>query len=300
MDVVVSGSSGLIGTALKQALSEAGHRPIALVRRTPEPGRDEIRWNPAGGEIDAASLAGVDAVVNLAGAGIGDRRWTDEYKTILVESRTDSTRLLSTTLAGLDRPPRRLVSGSAIGYYGDRGDEELTEASSAGRGFLADLVEAWEAAAGPAVEAGIPTAFIRTGIVVTPDGGALAKMLPLFRFGLGGRFGSGRQYMSWITLDDEVRAILHLLGGDLTGPCNLTAPNPVTNAEFTEALGSTLGRPTLLPVPSFGPKLLLGSELADALLFQGQRVFPSALLADGFTFTHPTIDVGLRAVLKGA
>jgi hypothetical protein len=297
VDVVISGSSGLIGTALRQALTEAGHRPVALVRRTAD-GVDEIAWDIDGGVIDAASLEGIDAVVNLAGAGIGARRWNAAYKRKLVESRTRATALLATTLAGLDRPPSRLLSGSAIGYYGDRGDEVLTESSGPGEGFLTDLCQQWEGAAQPASDAGIATAFLRTGLVMTGRGGILTRMLPLFKLGLGGRLGSGRQYQSWITLDDEVGAILHLLDHpEVTGPVNLTAPEPVTNRDFTGALGAAVGRPTLLPVPAFGPKVLLGPEMAGALLFDSARVEPSVLTASGFEFRHRHVDEGLKAAL---
>lgn len=294
MDVVITGSSGLIGRALIPALTGAGHRPIRMVRREPRAGRDEIRWDPAAGQIDAPSLEGVGGVINLAGAGIGDKRWNDDYRRLLVTSRTDGTRLLATTLAALQTPPSVLLSGSAIGWYGDRGDEVLTEASPVGRGFLPDLCVEWEAAAAPATEAGIRTAFLRTGIVLTAKGGALGKLLPLFRFGLGGKMGSGRQHMSWITLADEVGAIVHLLTRTASGPVNLTAPNPVTNAELTRALASVLHRPALVPVPPFGPKLLLGSEMAQNLLFDSQRVLPEVLKADGYDFTHAEIEAGLR------
>lgn len=297
MDVAITGSSGLIGSRLVEALREAGHRPIRIVRREPRSGADEIRWKPADGEIDAASIEGVDAVVNLAGAGIGDKRWNDEYKKVLVTSRTESTSLLVSTLSNLTNKPSVLLSGSAIGFYGDRGDEVLTESSERGDGFLADLVIAWEAAAAPAAAAGIRTAFLRTGIVLSPDGGALAKLLPLFKFGLGGKMGSGRQYMSWIALEDEVQAIIHLLTADVSGPVNLTAPEPVTNARFTDALGDALGRPTFLPVPAFGPKLLLGGEMADALLFDGARIHPTALTEAHYEFHGRDIDTGLALVL---
>jgi uncharacterized protein (TIGR01777 family) len=299
VDVVISGSSGLIGTALRDTLTADGHRPIALVRRTSR-GADEIAWDIDSGVIDAASLEGVDAVVHLAGAGIGDKRWTEGYKRALVTSRTRSTALLTTTLAGLDRSPSRLVSASAIGYYGDRGDEVLTETSEPGTSFLADLCQQWEEATRPAVDAGIPTALIRTGVVLTATGGALAKMLPLFRLGVGGTLGSGRQYWSWITLADQVAAIVHLLEHpEVTGPVNLTGPEPVTNKQFTEALGRVLQRPTLVPVPPFGPKLLLGAEMADALLFDSARVLPTVLETSGFAFEHRQIADGLRAAVIG-
>ncbi len=297
MDVLISGSSGLIGTALRSALVGAGHRPIRLVRRSPEAGADEIRWDVDAGTIDRASMEGVDAVVHLAGAGIGDKRWNDSYKQVLVESRTKGTALLSSALAELDSKPATFLSGSAIGYYGPRGDEVITETTPAGDTFLADLCVQWEAAAQPAVDAGIPTAFLRTGIVQTPQGGALAKQLPLFKFGVGGRFGSGAQYQSWITLDDEVNAIIHLLSAGLTGPVNLTAPQPVTNKQFATTLGKVLNRPAVIPVPAFGPRLLLGREMADALLFESQRIMPTALTGSAYTFSHPDLESGLRAVL---
>ncbi|MGF1599068.1 MAG: TIGR01777 family oxidoreductase [Acidimicrobiales bacterium] len=296
MEILITGSSGLIGTALVEALTGQGHRPVGLVRR-PASGADEIRWSPADDEIDAASLEGFDGVVHLAGAGIGDKRWNDEYRRVLVESRTGPTALLAKTLAALDRPPSVLLSGSAIGFYGDRGDELLTEESGAGRGFLPDLVTAWEAAAQPAAAAGIRTAFLRTGIVLTNKGGALGKLLPLFKFGLGGKMGSGRQYWSWITLADEVGAIMHLLRVEVAGPVNLTAPEPVTNAAFTEALGDVLGRPTFVPVPSFGPKVLLGAEMAQSLLFDSQRILPDVLTLSGYRFAQPDISSGLRAAV---
>lgn len=297
MDVVITGSSGLIGTALRAALEDAGHRPIALVRRAPTPGADEIQWDVEAGTIDASSLEGIDAVVHLAGAGIGDKRWNAAYKRLVLESRTKGTALLAETLAGLDDKPSVFLSGSAIGYYGPRGEEIITEATPAGDTFLADVCVQWEAAAQPAVDAGIPTAFLRTGIVQTAEGGALQKQLPLFKLGVGGRFGSGRQYQSWITLDDEVGAIVHLLAAGVTGPVNLTAPEPVTNAEFAKTLGKVLKRPAVFPVPAFGPRLLLGREMADALLFESQRILPEVLEASGYTFQHPTLETGLRAVL---
>jgi uncharacterized protein len=297
MDVAITGASGLIGKALSRALAADGHRPVPLVRRAPAAGEDAIAWDPAAGTIDAASLEGIDAVVHLAGEGIGEKRWNDEQKRRIKDSRVQGTHLLATTLAGLTRPPTTFLSGSAIGFYGDRGDEELTETSNPGDIFLAEVCVAWEAAAAPAVEAGIRTAYLRTGIVLDPDGGALAKTLPLFKLGLGGKMGSGRQWWSWISIDDEVGAIRFLLNTSVTGPVNLTAPAPVTNAEFTKVLGHVLGRPTLLPVPAFGPRLLLGAELADQLLFASQRVLPTVLADAGYTFTTPDLDGALHRVL---
>lgn len=297
MDVAISGASGLIGTALSRSLTAAGHRPIRLVRRDPVPGQDEIAWKPADGMIDSESLEGIDAVVNLSGAGIGDRRWSPEYKRLLVSSRVDSTTLLAETLAKLDRPPSAFLSGSAIGYYGSNGDTIATEESPPADDFLAKLCVDWEAAARPAADAGIRTVLLRTGVVLSAEGGALPKFLPLFKFGVGGRWGNGRQYLSWITIDDITGALLHLLGSDIEGPVNLTAPNPVPNEEFTSTLGRVLGRPTLLPVPPFGPKLLLGSERADALLFDSLRVLPGVLGEAGYAFESSDIEGGLRAVL---
>lgn len=296
MRIAITGSSGLIGTALSQHLTAAGHAVVPIVRREPRSG--EIGWSPSDGRLDAADLADVDAVVNLAGAGIGDHRWTDEYKRVLLDSRVDGTQLLASRMAELgDDGPRVLLSGSTIGFYGDRGDEILDETSTSGDGFLAEICRRWESATEPAEQAGVRVAHLRTGIVLSPRGGALKKMLPLFKLGLGGRFGDGRQWMSWITLTDEVRAIEHLLTSEVAGPVDLTAPNPVTNADFAGTLGDVLGRPTIFPVPRFGPKLLLGGELADALLFDGQRVQPAVLLADGFAFDHADLAAGLRAEL---
>lgn len=297
MRVVISGATGLIGSALTDHLRTNGHTVVRLVRR-PASG-DDVQWDPAAGMLPADALRGTDAVVHLAGAGIGDRRWTDAYRTEILESRTRSTALLADAIASTPDGPKVFLSGSAIGYYGATGDEQLDESSPAGSGFLADVCHQWEAAAAPAAAAGARVALLRTGIVLTPKGGALKKMLPLFKLGAGGRFGSGRQWQSWISLDDEVGAITHLLTADVTGPVNLTAPNPVTSAEFAKVLGKVLHRPALFPVPRFGPALLLGGELADALLFTGQRVLPAALERSGYRFQHSTLDAALRALLAG-
>jgi uncharacterized protein (TIGR01777 family) len=295
VDVAISGSSGLIGTALIQALTAAGHRAVRIVRGAAT--GDAVLWDPQADTIDAGALEGMDAVVHLAGAGIGDHRWTDAYKQELVDSRVRGTTLIATTLAGRQRPPAVLVSASAVGWYGDRGDDTVDERSGPGSGFLAELCQQWEAAADPARAAGIRVVHTRSGIVLSDKGGALKKQLLLFKLGLGGRFGSGQQWQSWIGLDDEVGAILHALTADIAGPVNLTAPNPVRNIEFTKTLGSVLHRPTILPVPSFGPKLLLGPELADVLLFEGQRVMPTVLESSGYAFRHPTLEACLRAIL---
>jgi uncharacterized protein (TIGR01777 family) len=293
--VVVSGSHGLIGSALLARLSNAGHEVVRLVRSGPATG--EIAWDPQTGQLDAGALAEVDAVVNLAGAGIGDHRWTDEYKRQILESRVRGTKLLAETIARQDPGPRVLLSASAIDYYGARDDEVLDEASPSGTSFLAGVCREWEAATAPAESAGARVVHFRTGIVLSRDGGALKKLLRLFKLGLGGRFGSGRQWMSWISIDDEVRAIEHLLASDVAGAVNLTAPSPVTNADFTKILGRVLDKPTVVPVPRFGPSLLVGREAAETLLYTGQRVVPRVLQADGFQFTHPELEPALRAVL---
>ena len=296
MKIVISGASGLIGTQLVAKLSNSGHEVIRLVRRSPKSG--EIQWNPKSGSLDAAALEGADAVIHLSGAGIGDKRWSDAYRKEILDSRTTTTALLATTIASLSRKPSVFLSGSAIGIYGACNDEQLTEVSTHGTGFLADVCKQWEAAAKPAVDAGVRTVYLRTGIVLTPKGGALKKLLPLFRLGLGGKFGNGKQWQSWISIDDEIGAIEHLLTANVSGAVNLTAPNPVTNAEFTKVLASILKRPAIVPVPSFAPKIVLGGELADALLFTGQRVIPAALNASGYSFKHTTLESALRSLLS--
>ncbi len=297
MHIGITGSSGLIGTALGTHLREAGHETTALVRDTPKTG--EIGWDPQNGRLEPSALEPLDAVVHLAGAGIGAHRWTDDYKQTLMNSRVQSTSLIAESMAHLGAGgPRTLISGSAIGFYGSRGDEIVDESSASGDGFLAEICRRWEASTAAAEAAGIRVAHIRTGIVLSEDGGALAKMLPLFKLGLGGRFGSGDQWMSWISITDQVRAITHLLTADDEGPVNLTAPNPVRNRDFASTLAEVLHRPSLVAVPEFGPKLLLGTELADALLFDGQRVVPTVLQADeSFSFEHPDLRSGLRSVL---
>ena len=297
MKILITGASGLIGQALTKQLNATGHTTVAAVRREPRR-NDEVQWNPTTGEMSPTAFDGVDAVVHLAGAGIGDKRWTDAYKMEILQSRTLGTALLADTMASLDKKPSVFLSGSAIGIYGVRDDTELGEDAAIGTGFLADVCRDWEAASASASAAGIRTVLLRTGIVLSPKGGALKKQLPLFKLGLGGKFGNGKQWQSWISITDEVNAIIHLLTSNLSGAVNLTAPNAVTNAEFTRVLASVVSRPAILPIPSFGPKLLLGGELADALLFTGQRVVPNALVADGFHFAHPTLDVALRALLN--
>lgn len=298
MKIVVTGWSGLIGRPLVAALEAEGHDVTRLVRRRPE-GPDEAAWDPAADSIDAAALGGVDAAIHLAGAGIGDRRWTDSYKREIHDSRVDGTKLLATALAGLERKPSVMVSASAIGWYGDRGGEILDETASQGTGFLADVVAAWEAAAEPAVAAGIRVVHPRTGIVLSRDSLTLRRLLLPVKLGVAGKMGPGDQWWSWITLNDEVRALIHLaVASDLAGPVNLTAPNPVTNKEFISTLGNVLGRPTILPTPSFALKAILGSELAETLVLQSDRVVPARLEADGFEFESPVLVDALRSVLE--
>jgi uncharacterized protein (TIGR01777 family) len=295
MKIVISGASGLIGTPLVEQLVKNGHQVTKLVRRPARSG--ESQWDPRTGQIDASVIDSADAVIHLAGAGIGDKRWTAAYKREVLESRTLSTALLARTIASANTKPKVFLSGSAIGFYGARGDEQLTEDGSLGTGFLADVCRDWEAAAAPAKQAGVRTVFLRTGIVLSPRGGALKKLLPLFRLGAGGRFGNGKQWQSWISITDELNAIEYLLTANVEGPVNLTAPEPVTNAEFTKVLAKVLKRPALFPVPAFGPRILLGGELADALLFTGQRVLPSRLEASGYRFAHRDLESALRALL---
>ncbi len=295
MKIVISGASGLIGTQLVRSLKSSGHEVVQLVRRSAAAG--QIMWDPKSGKLDPASLEGCDAVIHLSGAGIGDKRWSDAYRKEILDSRTATTSLLANTIASLQRKPSVFLSGSAIGIYGARGDEQLTETSEHGTGFLADVCEQWEAAAKPAIDAGVRTVFLRTGIVLSPKGGALKKLLPLFRLGVGGKFGNGKQWQSWISMDDEVASIIHLLTANVSGAVNLTAPQPVTNAEFTKVLARVVKRPAIVPVPTFAPKILLGGELADALLFTGQRVMPQALTASGYVFKHSTLESALRSLL---
>lgn len=295
MRVAVTGSSGLVGTALRARLESSGHTVVPVVRRAATDG--EIAWDPPAGTIDVEGLAGVDAVVHLSGAGIGDQRWSEAYKREILESRTVTTTLLAETLAAMTDGPTTLLSSSAIGIYGERGDEELDETSAPGSGFLADVCLAWEASTAAAQEAGIRVAHLRTGIVLSPHGGALKKQIPLFKLGLGGKFGKGDQWQSWISIDDEVGAIEHLLTAEVEGPVNLTAPGPVTNREFAQTLARVLKRPSFLPVPKFGPKLILGSEAASALLFEGQKVLPRVLERNGYEFVHGELETALRALL---
>lgn len=296
MHVAITGSSGLIGSALIPALRGAGHRVLRLVRRTPQAG--EVGWDPARGILDGGALEGIDAVIHLSGEGLADARWTASRKRALRESRLGSTDLLARTLASLARRPSVLLSTSAVGIYGDRGAEVLTEASRPGSGFLAQLGQDWEAAAAPAAAGGIRVAHPRFGVVLTPDGGALGKMLPPFRLGLGGPFGSGRQWMSWVTLPDVIGLLAYGLADErVRGPFNAVAPEPVTNAQFARTLGAVLGRPAIVPVPALALRLALG-EMADQALLASQRAVPERLLHWGYRFQHPSLEGGLRAVLS--
>jgi uncharacterized protein (TIGR01777 family) len=295
LTVAISGASGMLGSALTHFLTTGGHEVRPLVRRAA--GAGEIAWNPDAGTIDRAALEGVDAVVHLAGENIGMARWDAARKARIRESRVVGTRLLAEALAGLGRKPRVFVSVSGIGIYGSRGDEPLTEASAPGADFLAETGIAWEAAARPASEAGVRVVHPRFGMVLTPAGGGLARMLPAFELGAGARLGDGRQWMSWVSLDDALGLILHALATPaLVGPLNAVAPGAVTNRVFTETLGEVLGRPTILPAPAVALRLAFG-EMADALLLSSQRVVPARAAETGFVFRHPDLRGALRHLL---
>lgn len=295
MKILISGSTGLIGEALTAALRADGVEVVRLARRaTPEP---HVLWDPAAGTIDKAGLDGFDAVVHLAGKSIAAGRWTRKLKNEILQSRVVGTELLAQSLAGLARPPKAFVCASAIGYYGNRGHDALGETSPAGTGFLPDVCRAWEAAAEPARQKGLRVAHVRFGVVLSERGGALAKMLLPFKLGLGGTLGSGDQFMGWISLEDAVGAVRHVLStATLEGPLNAVAPQALTNREFTKALGRALHRPTIFPVPGFAARLVLG-EMAEALLLASQRVEPRRLLESGYRFRHPDIDAALKALL---
>lgn len=297
MRVAVAGSSGLIGTALVSHLQSSGHQVVRLVRNPAARAENTCYWNPATGDIEDDAFDGIDGVVNLAGAGIGDRRWSERRKRELRHSRVDATELLVEAMGAAATPPAVLVAGSAVGFYGDRGDEELSELSGPGGGFLAVLAADWEAAAVEAENAGIRVVLARTGLVVAGNAPFLTRMLPLFKLGVGGPLGRGQQWWPWIALEDEVRALAFLLESDNSGPVNLCAPNPVTNLEFTRALASVLRRPAALAVPRFGPRLLLGRELADGLLFSSTRAHPVALSDAGFEFRYPELGAALKEIL---
>lgn len=295
MKVVVSGASGLIGSALVPHLRSAGHEVVRLVRRPPA-SPEEVSWDPAAGIVDLAAIGGVDAVVNLSGAGVGDKRWTDAYKAEIRNSRVQATSTLATAMASLEPKPRVLVNGSAIGWYGETGDRPVNESAPVGTGFLAEVVRDWEAATAPAEQAGIRVVQARTGLVVAKEGGAWARLFPIFRFGLGGKLGSGRQYWSWISLRDEVRALAFLLEHEeVSGPVNLTAPHPATNAEVTTAMGKVLGRPTLLPVPAFALKAALGEFSSEVL--GSANVLPTVLEGASFAWEDSRIESAIRAAM---
>ena len=295
MKILVAGSSGLIGTALCSRLERDEHEVVRLVRRQSAQG--ELRWDPEAGELEQEALEGIEAVVHLGGRNIAAGRWTAAVKAQLRQSRVQTTQLLAVRLAGLAAPPRVLVCASAVGIYGHRRGEELDEESDTGEGFLAELGRAWEGASAVASETGIRVVQARLGIVLSRRGGALAKMLLPFRLGMGGKIGDGRQYVSWISLEDAVAALIYAVENDaLRGPVNLTAPQPVTNAELTRTLGRVLRRPTLLPLPAFAAKLALG-ELAEEGLLASQRVRPTRLLEAGFEFAYPELEGALRHAL---
>ena len=296
MRILVSGSTGLVGSALIPALVSGGHEVVRLVRSQASPPDRAIRWDPASGFVDSARLEGIEGVVHLAGESIASGRWTEAKKSRIRDSRVLGTRLLSEALARAAAPPRVMACASAIGFYGDRGDERLTEASPAGQGFLPDVCREWEAAARPAEESGIRVVSLRFGVILSRWGGALARMLTPFRLGAGGRIGSGRQHMSWIAVDDAVGAIGHALTQSLAGPINVVSPQPITNLEFTRALGRALSRPTILPMPALAAKLAFG-EMAEALLLASARVEPARLAGSGFRFRHPELGAALRHVL---
>lgn len=300
MDIAITGASGLIGRALGEHLRARGHRVRPVVRRpSDDPGA--VRWDPDAGTIDAGALAGTDLVVHLAGAGIGDARLTPARKRVVLESRTRGTGLIARTVAELDPRPSALLSASAVGWYGSRGDEVLTEQSGPGDDFAAGVCAAWESAAHPAVDAGVRTVFLRIAPVLSGRGGVLPRMALPFRLFVGGRLGSGRQWMSWVGIDDVVRMVTFLATrDDVDGPVNLTAPAPVTNREMTAALGRALHRPTLVPVPAPALRLVLGGDRADGLVLASQRVLPAVLTDAGYEFVHPDIDSALAAALGAA
>ncbi len=296
MRVAVTGSSGLIGSALVADLEARGHETIRVVRREAKtPG--EIPWDPAAGTIDASGFEGVQAVVNLAGKSIGDQRGTEKVKQEVRDSRVRGTRLLAETLAGLEQPPEVLINASAIGYYGDRGNEVLTEVSSSGRGFLAGLCREWEAATVPASEAGVRVVLLRTGLVLSGSDGLMGRLLPFFRFGVGGRLASGHQWWSWIAIDDEVGLIEHALTNDeVRGALNGTAPHPVTNREFTRTLGRVLRRPAVTPVPRAALWAIVGRDFGDDIL-SSQRVECAQAKATGYQFHHADLEAAFRDLL---
>jgi len=297
MKVAITGSSGLIGTALRRSLEADGHEVVRLVRR-PAAASDEVQWDPASGDIDGSLLEGCRAGVNLAGVGFGDKRWTDSYKKLILDSRIDSTDVFSAALA--EAGASALVSASAVGYYGDQGERKLTETDPPGEDYPAQVCVAWEAATAPAATGGLRVSHIRTGLVMGKEASLLKRLVLPFKLGVGGRIGTGKQYWSWIDIADEVAAIRFLLErDDLSGPFNLTAPNPVQFDEVASTLGRILRRPTFLPVPTFAMKVLFGAERAESIVLAGQRVLPDRLLNAGFEFAYSDLEASLRHQLGG-
>ena len=296
MKLVVTGSSGLIGSALVRSLTADGHEVVKLVRRAPR-SADERQWDPSSGELDPALMDAADAVVHLAGAGIGDKRWTDDYQRLILRSRVDGTSTIATAIARCTDLPKVLLSASAVGFYGDTGEEAVDESAAQGDGFLADVVQQWEAATEPAEAAGVRVVHVRTGVVLSADGGALGKVLPLFKLGLGGRLGSGKQWMSWIAIADDIAALRFLLDrADISGAVNITAPEPVRNRDYTKAIGRAVHRPALAIVPATALRAALGG-FADEGVLVSQRVLPTRLEDAGFPFTYADIDSALNAIV---
>lgn len=299
MRIVIGGSSGFIGSELVSRLEARGDEVTRLVRREAT-AHNESQWDPGTGEVDARVLVGADAVVNLGGVGIGDKRWSDEHKAAILSSRMAATSTLATAVAAMDNPPGHFVSGSAIGYYGDRGDETLTEESAPGPDddFLVEVAKKWEEAALPVIDSGVALAFIRSGLVLG-DGGLLDRLLLPFKLAVGGRMGSGKQWWSWISLEDHVRAMLYIIDNTLTGAYNLTAPNPVRNVDFAKSLASALGRPAIVPTPAFALNAVLGADRAKALVFTSARILPQSLRVAGFEFAYPTLSEAWAEILSG-
>lgn len=299
MKIIIAGASGMVGSALTPALQAAGHTVLRLVRGRSVGGSDEIAWNPAAGELDLARVAGAGAIINLAGENLGARRWTAARRERMLRSRVDATRTLVAAMAELKQPPETFVSASGVGYYGDRGDEELIEESGIGQGYLPELCLAWETHAEGASRLGVRTAVLRFGVILDRRGGMLARMLPLFRLGLGGRLGSGKQWLSWVEINDVVGVIAQVLRDPrCAGVMNVVAPGVVTNAEFTRALASVLGRPAFLPVPAWALRLVVGGMMTDEALLASARAVPQRLNDVGYAFRHATVASALRAQIS--